>query len=91
VSFVLISMAGFALVSHIAAVTALSYRTKLFAPGVNIVGWVAALLFLISTLGIASTAPAFTFTGLGGFLAWCLWIVLISVDMWRRAPTAIAS
>jgi hypothetical protein len=90
-SFVLIAMAGFMLVAHIAAVTSLSYRTRMFAPGVNIVGWIAAALFLASTLGMVSTASAFGFVGLAGFLAWCLWIVLISVDMWRHAATPVAS
>jgi hypothetical protein len=84
-SVVLFSSAGFGFVVHIAAVTALSYRTKLFAPWIHIIGWVAALLFLIGTIGSASDAAAFGFIGLVAFLAWCLWIVLVSLNMWKRA------
>ena len=85
-SIVLLSCAGFGLVVHIAAVTSLSYRTKLFAPWINIIGWLAALLFLVGTIGAASDAAAFGFIGLFAFLVWCLWIVLVSLNMWNRTP-----
>lgn len=87
-SLVLLACAGFGIVVHITAVTYLSYRTKLFAPWINIIGWVAALLFLIGTIGSASDAAAFGFIGLFAFLVWCAWIVLVSLDMWRRTPAA---
>ncbi len=90
-SFVLLSMGGFMLVAHIAAVTALSYRTKMLSPVINIVGWIAALLFLVSTLAVASTSSVFAVCGLIGFLVWSLWIVLISIDMWRRAAAPAAA
>jgi hypothetical protein len=83
-SVVLIASAGFGIVTHIAAVTSLSYRTKLFAPWINIIGWLAALLFLIGTIGSASDAAAFGFIGLFGFLMWGLWIVVVSLNMWNR-------
>lgn len=83
-SVVLIASAGFGIVAHIAAVTSLSYRTNLFAPWINIIGWIAALLFLVGTIGSASDAAAFGFTGLFGFLVWCVWIVVVSLDMWNR-------
>jgi hypothetical protein len=83
-SIVLLASAGFGLVVHIAAVTSLSYRTKLFGTWINIIGWIAALLFLIGTIASASDATAFGFIGLFAFLVWCLWIVLISLNMWRR-------
>ncbi len=88
-SLVLIASAGFGIVAHIAAVTSLSYRKKIFAPWINIVGWVAALLFLIGTIGSVSDANALGFIGLVGFLAWCVWIVVVSLNMWNRtAPAA---
>jgi hypothetical protein len=88
-SLVLLAAAGFGIVVHIAAVTSLSYRTRLFAPWINIIGWTAALLFLIGTIGSASDAAAFGFIGLFAFLVWCVWIVLVSLNMWRRtAPAA---
>ena len=88
-SLVLIASAGFGIVAHIAAVTSLSYRTKLFTPWINIVGWIAALLFLIATIGSASDASAFGLIGLLGFLSWCVWIVAVSLDMWKRSGAAV--
>jgi hypothetical protein len=85
---VMIAMAGFGLVAHIAAVTSLSYRKKIFAPWINIIGWIAALLFLIGTIGVASDASAFVVIGLAAFLVWSLWIVVISLDIWKRVPAA---
>jgi hypothetical protein len=91
-SLVLISSAGFGVVAHLAAVTSLSYRTNLFPPWINIIGWIAALLFLVGTIGSASDAAAYGFTGLFGFLAWCVWIVVVSLNMWNRteAETNVA-
>jgi hypothetical protein len=83
-SVVLIASAGFGIVTHIAAVTSLSYRTNLFPPWINILGWIAALLFLVGTIGSASDSAAFGFAGLFGFLAWCAWIVVVSLNMWNR-------
>jgi len=85
---VLLAMAGFGLVVHIAAITSLSYRAKIFAPWINVIGWLAALLFLIGTIGVASDATAFVFIGLVAFLVWSLWIVVVSLNMWNRAPAA---
>jgi hypothetical protein len=87
-SLVLLASGGFGIVVHIAAVTFLSYRTKLFAPGINIIGLIAALLFLIGTIGTGSDAAALGFIGLFGFLVWCLWIVLVSLHMWKRTTVA---
>jgi hypothetical protein len=90
-SLVLFASAGVGIVVHIAAVTSVSYRTKLFAPWINIIGWIAALLFLIGTIGSASDAPAYGFIGLFAFLAWCVWIVVVSLNIWNRTPAAVSS
>jgi hypothetical protein len=83
-SFVMIAAAGFALVAHIAAATSLSFRKKIFSPVINVVGWIAALFFLIAGLGVVSTAGALNVVGLLAFLVWGLWIVLVSIHLWRR-------
>ncbi|HET9729222.1 MAG TPA: hypothetical protein VFR41_07375 [Acidimicrobiia bacterium] len=88
---VLFAAAGFAIVSHIAAVTALSYRTRLFAPWINVIGWIAALLFLISTLATASDANFYNVLGLIAFVAWCVWIVAVSLSMWQRVAEPVAA
>jgi hypothetical protein len=83
-SVVLFAAGGFGILAHIAAVTSLSYRTKLFPMWVNVIGWLAALLFLIGTIGTASDANVFNMFGLFAFLAWSLWIVVLSVNMFQR-------
>jgi hypothetical protein len=87
-SIVLISAAGFGIVTHIAAVTSLSYRTKMFAPWVNVIGWLAALLFLISTIGVVTDRSWIGVLGLVSFLVWCVWIVVVSINLWQRVPAA---
>jgi hypothetical protein len=83
-TLVLLSAAAFGIVTHIAAVTSLSYRTKLFAPWVNVIGWLAALLFLISTVGVVTDRNWIGVFGLVSFLVWCVWIVVVSINLWQR-------
>ncbi|MFN8036613.1 MAG: hypothetical protein U0V73_11815 [Acidimicrobiia bacterium] len=87
-SGILIAGAGVGIVVLVAAVTSLSYRTKLFAAWINVVGWIAALLFLVASFAYASDANAIALTGLGGFLLTCVWIVAVSVQLWKRAGTS---
>jgi hypothetical protein len=88
-STALFAAGGFGTVAFIAAVTSLSYRTKLFATWINIAGWLAALLFLISTAGVASDASWVAFSGLVAFLVWCVWLVAISLILYRQ-PADVA-
>ena len=74
---------------QLAAVTSLSYRTKLFAPWVNVIGWFAALFFLISTVGVVTDRNWIGVLGLVSFLVWCLWIVVVSVNLWQRVPAEV--
>ena len=90
-SFVLFSAGGFGIVVFVAAVTSLSYRTKMFAMWINVVGWLAAFAFLISTLGVVSDASWLFVAGLIAFLVWCVWIVAISVVLYRQPADAPAS
>jgi hypothetical protein len=85
-TIVLLSAAGFGVVTHLAAVTSLSYRTKIFAPWVNVIGWIAALFFLISTIGVVTDRNWVGVLGLVSFLVWCVWIVIVSINLYQRAP-----
>jgi hypothetical protein len=87
-STVFISTSGFGLVVLLGAVSALVYRTKFLPQWIMIVGWLAALGFLVASAGSASDASAFGFIGLFSFLLWCAWIVGISLVMFRDAPAA---
>jgi hypothetical protein len=88
---VLFAVAGFGIVVHIAAVTSLSWRTKLFASWINVVGWIAALFFLIGTLGVVTDASWLGPFGLIAFLTWCVWIIGVSLSMWRQPAATPAA
>lgn len=85
-TLVALAAAGFGIVTHVAAVTSLSYRTRMFATWVNVIGWIAALFFLISTIGVVTDRNWVGVFGLISFLVWSLWIVVVSINLWRRVP-----
>jgi hypothetical protein len=86
-TLVAFAAAGFGVVTHTAAVTSLSYRKGIFPSWLNILGWIAALFFLISTVGVVTDRNAIAIFGLISFLVWSLWIVLISINLFQRTPT----
>jgi hypothetical protein len=85
-SVVLISTAGFGIVVLLGAVSGLCYRTKYLPQWIMILGWIVALGFLIAALGSATDASAFGFIGLFSFLLWCIWVIGVSVVMFRDTP-----
>ncbi len=86
--YVLVAMAGFGQVIFLAAVTSLSYRTKMFPAWTNYLGWLSALAALVGAINVASDSSAFVAIGGIGFLLWALWILAISWNMWSApAPT----
>jgi hypothetical protein len=90
-SGVVISTAGFGIVAFLGAVCALNYRTKFMPQWTTYLGWLVAAGFLAASLGSASDSVAFFVLGFSSFLVWCVWIIGISVVMWRgddRVSTA---
>ena len=90
-SGVVISTAGFGIVAFLGAVCALNYRTKFMPQWITYLGWLVAAGFLAASLGSASDSVAFFVLGFSSFLVWCVWIIGISVVMWRgedRVATA---
>ena len=90
-SGVVISTAGFGIVAFLGAVCALNYRTKFMPQWTTYLGWLVAAGFLAASLGSASDSVAFFVLGFSSFLVWCVWIIGISVVMWRgedRVATA---
>lgn len=85
-SSVLLSVAGAFLATHLAAISALGIRTAFIPKWVSMMGLLGALLFLASTIGTTTDADLVMFTGFAGFIAWSIWIVGVSVHMWRTAP-----
>jgi hypothetical protein len=85
---VVIATAGFGIVAFLGAVCALSYRTNFLPQWSTYLGWLAAAGFLGASLGSASDNAAFFVLGFISFLVWCVWIVGVSVVMWRGEGTA---
>ena len=90
-TLVALAAAGFGIVTHIAAVTSLSYRTRMFSLWTNVIGWLAALLFLISTIGVVTDRNWVGVLGLVSFLVWCLWIIVVSVNLLQRSQGATSA
>ena len=82
-SLVTISTAGIALFVFLVAACAINRTARLWPAWTDVVGWLAAALFLASGLGIVSDANVFTVVGIAAFLVWCVWIVAVSVAMLR--------
>jgi hypothetical protein len=85
-ALVALAAAGFGIVTHVAAVTSLSYRARLFPLWANVIGWLTALLFLVSTIGVVTDRNWVGVLGLVAFLVWCVWIVVVSIHLWQRSP-----
>ena len=86
-SSVLLSMAGVFLVTHLAAVNALSLRTRFLPKWVVLVGLLSAGLFVVSIIGTTTDADLLQFFGFLGFITWLIWILGVSAHMWRTADT----
>jgi hypothetical protein len=80
---VVISTAGFGIVAFLGAVSALNYRTRFMPQWTTYLGWLVAAGFVGASLGAASDHAAFFVLGFSSFLVWCVWIIGISVVMWR--------
>ncbi len=84
-SMVLLAMASAFVVTHLAAVNALSLRTALLPKWVTWLGLVSAAVFLVSTLGSTTDADAIVVFGFIGFITWAIWLLAVAVHMWRTA------
>lgn len=87
-SIVLLSVAGFGVGIHLLATNVLALRSKMLPVWMGWLGAVAGAAFLVAAvIGSASDSPAAIVVGLISFLGWCVWIIGVSVVIWRDAPT----
>ncbi|MDO8363914.1 MAG: DUF4386 family protein [Actinomycetota bacterium] len=84
-SITMMTVAGFFVATHLLAINALAIRTKMFAAWTAYLGLLAAAGFVVSTLGALSESGAFMVIGMISFLVWALWIIVVSLHMWRTA------
>src|SRR5205823_2387425 len=78
--------AAIGLAIHIGAATTLGIRTKLFPQWINALGALAALANLVATLGLTSDSSGIFAFAFIGFFGWALWILALSVILWKREP-----
>lgn len=82
---VLLSMAGAFIFTHLAAVNLLALRTKFLPKWVALLGFLPALLFLISISGTMTDKDFTMITGGIGFILWSIWILATTFHMWKTA------
>ena len=75
---------------HVGAAAALGFRTHFLPLWVNGLGALAALANVVATLGVLSDSSGLFAFMIIGFLAWALWIIVVSVLLWLR-PAAVAA
>ena len=84
-SIVAIAAAGFGLGTSLAATSAVTYRTRITPAWISYLGFGAALAFFAGTIGTVTERGGVVVLGLVAFVIWCVWIVAISVTLWRSA------
>ena len=90
-STVLLSTAGGGVATFLAATSFVALRTKMLPAWMAFLGLISAALFLVSTIGSASDSSAFMIFGLLGFLTWCIWLLAVSFELWKRPASATPS
>jgi hypothetical protein len=91
-SLVLLSAAGFGIGLHLLATSLLAMRTNMLPSWLVYLGLVAGVAFVISAvIGSASDGSGAMIVGLIGFVGWSVWILGISVTMWRDVPASEAA
>jgi Domain of unknown function (DUF4386) len=84
-SSVLIAMAGAFVVAHLVATNMLALRTGFLPKWNAMLGFLPAVLFLISTSGTMTDEDLPMITGGIGFITWSIWILATSFNMWKTA------
>ena len=84
-SAVLLSMAGPVLAVHLLGVNAIALRSGFLPKWVGYLGVFSAVLQASSLLGATTDADPATLLGFAAFIIWSIWIVVVSVHMWRTA------
>jgi hypothetical protein len=82
---VTIATAGLAMGTFITATCVVNQRSRLFPTWTNYLGGLAALAFLVGSVGITTDSNAVNSVGYLAFVLMSAWIVCVSVPLWRRA------
>lgn len=86
-SSVTLAASGFFVAAHLAVTNALAFRTRLLPQWLCGVGALGSVGFLAAAIiGSASDSGLVVGLGLPAFLLWGVWILGVSVTMWRTTP-----
>lgn len=81
IGLVTANLAG--LIVFLAAVTSLSYETKMLPAWTNWVGWLAALVALVGMVALVNDDMVFSQIGFGSFILFGIWLLAVSWTMWK--------
>ena len=90
-SNVLLASAGAGIVTFLTATSVLTLRAKMLPSWMGYLGLLSAALFLVATIGSANDSTAFMLFGLLGFVAWSLWTLGVSFELWKHPASATAN
>jgi len=84
-AFVAVGAAGFGIAAFLVAVCVVNGRGRIVPAWTNYLGGLAAVAFIVGAFGLVTDANAVNTFDTIAFLVWCVWIVAVSVSMWRRS------
>jgi hypothetical protein len=89
-SLVGFATAAFSIATFLVAACVVTYRANIAPRWTGYLGGLAAVAFLVGSLGTVSDSNAINSAGLVAFLAWCVWTLAMSVVLWRGIETPSA-
>ncbi len=87
-SLVAVAAANFGIGTFLVATCLLMYRTQVAPRWTSYLGGTAGLAFYVGGIGTATDSSTINALGVVAFLIWCVWIIAVSVRMWRGQLTA---
>jgi hypothetical protein len=90
-STILFGYAGFAIAVFVAATSIVVLRTKLLPQWFGAIGAALAVFWLVAAACVSTESDTINTVGLVAFLAWGVWLVILSVMLYRAPSPAMSS
>lgn len=87
-STVLLAMSGAFVAVHLVGVNAIGLRSGFLPKWVGYLGVFDAVLFTASLLGATTDSDPAALLGYAAFIVWSIWILAVSIHMWRTAEAS---
>ena len=75
---------GFAAAAFVLGASIVVLRTKLLPDWVAWLGGISAILWIVGGVQVTSTRDVFADIGLAAYLVWALWVLVVSVLLYRK-------